>query len=851
MYQAMVRRLTNSPSTSTASSSIETPKVPTMRQEDIDASLLMLKPEMYFKEGSVIDQQQCRRYESDLKSVFSKWCHHMPDVSDDILLELSGTVMSDLDRINEDWKGDLKSILTGSLVSLISGLNAQGWLPALVFNFERRFCEEMARLLLVHFNTEDDIWRKSSRREAELAKYHREMQAYQSHQEKLQKKLDKQRSKMSANKVIEIDVDEMCDEPVHPDSKRDRAGLSVNDLDLSELEGVFSHMMLIAALRRGIGVHHAGLNKKYRQVVERLFRSGHLKVVFATGSLAMGINMPCKTVVFAGDSPYLTPLMYRQMAGRSGRRGYDPLGRVVFWGLRSHRIRYLLGSHLTPIMGHFSLNVTWVLRALSLASLHTKRIAAHVHDKPASSTNSQKKRSTYVPNSWDMDDEEQDVEENQDLGPQVVVDESTLPIAQPSGLDFECMSQVFRDSLFVHQGASRLEMVELYLKFSLQLLVRMSLIDLQGIPQGLAGIAVHLHFEEPANLALCRLLASPHLWELCLQRDYRSLVILLAHMFDRKPISHVRVKELQNRQKRLLQEGAMGDLILPPLAPSLLDLVKEHDQACFDILNSVIHNHHSQPIPPMSSEQVHKESSWLPLSDFKFPEIQPREIPPEPDSVLLPLHLHLANTRLEVQSRSPCIAIGGFDDRITYAAELASLRSRFETLPFGTLQTEDFLGQQMELNAYALDFFTHGNKDWLVSYNGMRDDDLFFFLGDFGLLLQTICASLSKLSTHANTDVISSAFTHIRDEFMQKYYAVFMPYKRDRSLPSIIIQCPLSLKMDLASHIQKKIHIYTICKRCRLGEGFHYRISCRSPHDYERLRNSVKEWMANDWKILS
>ena len=52
---------------------------------------------------------------------------------------------------------------------------------------------------------------------------------------------------------------------------------------------------IITALHRGIGIHHAGMNLKYRQVVEILFRKGFLRVVIATGTLALGINMPCKS----------------------------------------------------------------------------------------------------------------------------------------------------------------------------------------------------------------------------------------------------------------------------------------------------------------------------------------------------------------------------------------------------------------------------------------------------------------------------------------------------------------------------------------------------------------------------
>lgn len=110
----------------------------------------------------------------------------------------------------------------------------------------------------------------------------------------------------------------------------------------------------IDMLYRGIGVHHAHMNRKYRSLVEILFRQKHLQVLFATETLALGINMPCRTVVFAGDSLQLDPMNYKQMAGRAGRRGFDTLGNVVFMGIPKQRVQNLMVSMLPRIKGVYT-----------------------------------------------------------------------------------------------------------------------------------------------------------------------------------------------------------------------------------------------------------------------------------------------------------------------------------------------------------------------------------------------------------------------------------------------------------------------------------------------------------------
>ena len=94
-----------------------------------------------------------------------------------------------------------------------------------------------------------------------------------------------------------------------------------------------------AALEAGVAPHHAGLVPAFRQAVERCFTEGLLKMVFATETLALGINMPARTVVverfakFRGsDTSALTSGEYQQLTGRAGRRGIDTVGHaLVLW----------------------------------------------------------------------------------------------------------------------------------------------------------------------------------------------------------------------------------------------------------------------------------------------------------------------------------------------------------------------------------------------------------------------------------------------------------------------------------------------------------------------------------------
>lgn len=109
---------------------------------------------------------------------------------------------------------------------------------------------------------------------------------------------------------------------------------------LTRLKGTDKELPQIKRMRdllgRGIGVHHGGLLPIVKEIVELLFQRGLVKVLFATETFAMGVNMPARSVVFSSIRKHdghgfreLLPGEYTQMSGRAGRRGLDATGVVI------------------------------------------------------------------------------------------------------------------------------------------------------------------------------------------------------------------------------------------------------------------------------------------------------------------------------------------------------------------------------------------------------------------------------------------------------------------------------------------------------------------------------------------
>ena len=150
--------------------------------------------------------------------------------------------------------------------------------------------------------------------------------------------------------------------------------------DLPEPDlAVLGYREWLTGLQRGIAAHHAGLLPTFKEVVEELFEAGLVRVVYATETLALGINMPARTVVIERLDKWngeahaaLTPGEYTQLTGRAGRRGIDVEGHaVVLWqpGLEPAALAGLAGTRTYPLNSSFRPSYNMAVNLVGQAGL--------------------------------------------------------------------------------------------------------------------------------------------------------------------------------------------------------------------------------------------------------------------------------------------------------------------------------------------------------------------------------------------------------------------------------------------------------------------------------------------------
>ena len=157
---------------------------------------------------------------------------------------------------------------------------------------------------------------------------------------------------------------------------------------------------------RGFGSHHAGLIPQLKEVTELLFQKGLMKVVFATETLAVGVNMPAKSVVLErmdkwnGDThEYLTPAEFTQLTGRAGRRGIDTSGTAVIAFHPESEPRFLLNlvsSRTFELISTFTPRYNMLLNLLEHRNIKATKILLNKSFAQFSQEKSNQKMKTRI-----------------------------------------------------------------------------------------------------------------------------------------------------------------------------------------------------------------------------------------------------------------------------------------------------------------------------------------------------------------------------------------------------------------------------------------------------------------------
>lgn len=519
----------------------------------------------------IIKKADIIEWEGKLKTLLKAWMADQDSPFGKVLADLSepmgevrkiDTVIStgeapaatddDLVRLDPDD-------LYATTLPLLCQLQDRNALPAILFNYERVRCEQICRHLIQQLEAAETNYKSTNPSWRKKVKAFEEWQKLGAAKKQEVKATSGKKGKQNADDDGGSKLDRMQDansetnpfegfDPLDPVDGYHFA--AKHREETQELERHFRVMRrrnlpqwLMDGLKRGIGVHHAGMNRKYRYMVEMLFRKGYLRVVIATGTLALGINMPCATVVFSGDSVFLTALNFRQAAGRAGRRGFDLLGNVVFQGLSTNKICRLLSSRLPDLNGHFPITTTLVLRLFTL-----------LHESG---------NSPYAVRAINA-----------------LLSQPRLYLDGPA----------FKDQVLHH------------LRFSIEYLRRQDLLSSQGAPINLAGLTSHLYFTENSTFALNALIKSGYLHELCSEiKDkessvLRTLMLTMAHLFGRRRCRQADTEYIENIVKR-----SSSIVFLPPLPPKASQALLDHNANTLNVFATYVRTFIDQHIDTADS----------------------------------------------------------------------------------------------------------------------------------------------------------------------------------------------------------------------------------------------------------
>lgn len=728
-----------------------------------------LAPAKYFAGMAFVTKIDSRKYEKELKGAFLELLTDNSLKSEGFTqLTLSLQQNPELEmgfnppsRVEEKAPEiDLRTLEKGTsylqaatLFKLCKDLDSRDIMPAIFFNFSRKEIERMLKKLVdelekrqydKYFGDEDAKYRTKKLNERRRAEYEQKKKAFEEAQK--MKASAKQESKAARasgenegrggnkSEAADTSADLMMVEPVEPMDIADEIddeftfhsakalGVGQEDIEyeISKAAKGCEKWMLVG-LRRGIGMHHEGLKKTYRDAVEILFRKGYLRVVFATGTLALGINMPCRSTIFCGDSLELNGLMYRQMSGRAGRRGFDLLGQVIFLDKPFSKIQRLITSDLPTLAGEFTLSPTILLRALY---------------------------------EWET---MRQLEEEKALG-------------RPSSEVARCVAPVFTLPFFESKTAELVTQVAYQSRFSLEFLYQEGLIKRDGTTRNLANLCTHLFEAEPANLILVRLLSSGLLHEYLtaeaaktVKGDRKShltvkLASVLGWIFFRLRLPR-NVPKRPPRKKFLPSEGCPK---LPPLPPRIRKEIQEYNKQLIEIYQQFAYS-------VAVTRKVGGIDVTLPTSQKSFRyKLDERGEPFDGnDGAFGP---EFFGQMVKYKTRSPFSALGGVGDHFRSPVDLCKncrnvLHLDLNAIPTVANPPGRDGGDLEATNSWLLDYMIHGQRRYLWEDNGINATKAYKLIDEFIQMLKKAHKAFKALAPEK--DIVLTTFDALAKELEQ------------------------------------------------------------------------------------
>lgn len=307
-----------------------------------------------------------------------------------------------------------------------------------------------------------------------------------------------------------------------------------------------------------------------------------------------------------------------------------------------------------------------------------------------------------------------------------------------------------------------------HLRFSIDYLRRARLLDKEGRPMNLFGIAAHLFYTEPSNFALVTLLRNGVLHSICGQSSVidakRNFIILMAHLFGRRYLPR---SYSTDENVKLIIKKSPSIVVLPPLPKVARKVLVSHDNEILRVFTGYVLTYATQ-----YSDQLGPDNG-LPFSGQSFPS--------DSAAVLTPFMQHLRSTALRVVARSAFVANSGHGDTFHSIKELTQTCRRGIHLNENAIPSMSHItgtagrsnSNTYALNAHLLDFYMHGQVQALAKANGIRRGEVWFILQDFTLSLMTIRSVLEQLLLKAAKETTSE------DPEVDSGYGSFDPAELD------------------------------------------------------------------------